>query len=269
MANIKCKSCGKRYSYHESDLCPHCGAYNKPSSRMRVDFDEEGNAELLHEREFLRQSAAGRERKDCYEQKECHEEAVRQGKREPSPRREGAGDTGKKTVEAVAVFILVMLALVFVFSIIPFTNHPAEDEGPDIEIVPEAPAEEITDDYIFYYEPGEQFVIDGQTVRVENAAFDAEELLATVYWEKDPTYTPELYVLYEDGRELFTFTWYENNMGENCWQYGYTDDDFGWENVTEAYLSFTNYGWTADDEYTVDSYYEVRVNITDVFQNMI
>ena len=81
MANIKCKSCGKRYSYHESDLCPHCGAYNKPSARMRVDFDEEGNAELLHEREFLRQSEAGRERKDCYEQKECHEEAVRQGKR--------------------------------------------------------------------------------------------------------------------------------------------------------------------------------------------
>lgn len=261
MANIKCKSCGKRYSYHESDLCPHCGAYNKPSARMRVDFDEEGNAELLHEREFLRQSEAGRERKDCYEQKECHEEAVRQGKR--GLLREGAGGTGKKTVEAIAVFILVMLALVFVFSIIPFANHPAGDERPDIEIVPEAPAEEITGDYIFYYEPGEQFVIDGQTVRVESAALDAEELLATVYWEKEPTYTPELYALYEDGRELFTFTWYENNMGEGCWQYGYTDDDFGWENVTEAYLSFTNYGDVAD------SYYEVRVNITDVFQNMI
>ena len=77
MASIKCKACGRRYSYHESDLCPRCGAYNKPSSRMRVDFDKDGNAELLHEREFLRQSAAGRERKDCYEQKECHEDQVR------------------------------------------------------------------------------------------------------------------------------------------------------------------------------------------------
>ena len=67
MASIKCKACGRRYSYHESDLCPHCGAYNKPSSRMRVDFDKDGNAELLYEREFLRQSAAGRERKDCHE----------------------------------------------------------------------------------------------------------------------------------------------------------------------------------------------------------
>ena len=78
MASIKCKACGKRYSYHESDLCPHCGAYNKPSSRMRVDFDKDGNAELLNERQFLQQSAAGRKRKDCYEQKECHEGAARQ-----------------------------------------------------------------------------------------------------------------------------------------------------------------------------------------------
>ena len=62
MANIKCKSCGKRYSYHQSDLCPHCGAYNRPASRMRVDFDQDGNAELLHEKDFLRQSAAGRKR---------------------------------------------------------------------------------------------------------------------------------------------------------------------------------------------------------------
>ena len=78
MASIKCKACGRRYSYHESDLCPHCGAYNRPSSRMRVDFDKDGNAELLNERQFLQQSAAGRKRKDCYEQKECHEDAARQ-----------------------------------------------------------------------------------------------------------------------------------------------------------------------------------------------
>ena len=78
MASIKCKACGKRYSYHESDLCPHCGAYNRPSSRMRVDFDKDGNAELLNEQEFLRQSKAGKQReKVCYERKECHEDQVR------------------------------------------------------------------------------------------------------------------------------------------------------------------------------------------------
>lgn len=84
MASIKCKACGRRYSYHASDLCPHCGAYNKPTSRMRIDFDQEGNAELLHEQDFLRQSAAGRERKDCYERKKCHEGAARKVRQVPN-----------------------------------------------------------------------------------------------------------------------------------------------------------------------------------------
>ena len=93
------------------------------------------------------------------------------------------------------------------------------------------------------------------------------ERQAMVYWENEAIYTPELYVFYEDGSELFTFTWYEENVGENLWQYGYPDEGFGWENVTEAYLSFTNYGWAEDDS-TVDSYYEVRVNITEAFSGI-
>ena len=139
--------------------------------------------------------------------------------------------------------------------------------SPDIEIVPEAPAEEIVSGPIFYYDLGEQFVIDGQPVRVETVGFDTEEFQATVYWENEAIYTPELYVIYEDGRELLTYTWYEDNAGDGNWQYGYTDDGFGWENVTEAYLSFTNYGWAEDDS-TVDSYYEVRVNITETFSGI-
>lgn len=59
MASIKCKACGRRYSYHDSDLCPHCGAYNKPSSRMRVDFDKDGNAELLNEKQFYSRARWG------------------------------------------------------------------------------------------------------------------------------------------------------------------------------------------------------------------
>ena len=78
MPNMKCKACGRRYSYHNNDLCPHCGAYNRPPHRMRVDFDKDGKAEILNEREFLRQSEVGRQReKVCYERKECHEEQVR------------------------------------------------------------------------------------------------------------------------------------------------------------------------------------------------
>ena len=78
MPNMKCKACGRRYSYFNNDLCPHCGAYNRPPHRMRVDFDKDGKAEILNEREFLRQSEVGRQReKVCYERKECHEEQVR------------------------------------------------------------------------------------------------------------------------------------------------------------------------------------------------
>lgn len=253
MANIKCKSCGKRYSYLESDLCPHCGAYNKPVSRMRVDFNQDGSAELLHEEEFQRQSAANRQRKDCYE----HEAAHESGK---AAVRRGGGLTVGKLIAVAAVLVAMLIAVCGLNFIIGLS--PSEGiSSPDIEIPAEAPAEEIVSGPIFYYDLGEQFVIDGQPVRVENVAFDAEELRATVYWENEAIYTPELYVLYEDGRELLTYTWYEDNAGDGNWQYGYTDDGFGWDGVSEAYLSFTNY--------VDDPYYEVRVDITEVFQDML
>ena len=134
--------------------------------------------------------------------------------------------------------------------------------SPDIPIPTEEAAQEITDEYIFYYAPGEQFVLDDQPVWVDSISFDTDQLLVTVHWEEEPTWTPELYVRYEDSSELYTYTWYEDNMGDSNWQYGYTDDGFGWENVAEAYLSF--YGYVTQNE----MYYEARVDITDAFQGM-
>lgn len=103
MADIKCKACGRRYSYHTSDLCPRCGAYNKPQSRMRVDFDKNGSAELLNEQQFQRRSEANRKSRVCYEQKECHEDAVRVSEKEPESRwlndlLEGVGGDEMKNV---------------------------------------------------------------------------------------------------------------------------------------------------------------------------
>ena len=172
MANIKCKSCGRRYSYLESDLCPHCGAYNRPPSRMRVDFDKDGNAELLNEKQFQRQSAANRQQKDCYE----HETAHESGK---AIVRHGGGLTTGKLIAVAAVLVAVFIA---VCGLNFFIGLGTSEGGlsPDIEIGSEAPAEEITSVPAFYYELGEQFVIDGQPVRVENVGFDTEELQATV-----------------------------------------------------------------------------------------
>lgn len=253
MANIKCKSCGRRYSYLESDLCPHCGAYNRPPSRMRVDFDKDGNAELLNEKQFQRQSAANRKQKDCYE----HETAYESGK---AAVRHGGGLTAGKLIAVAAVLVAVFIAVCG----LNFIIRLGTSEGvlsPDIEIPAEEPAVEITSGPIFYYDLGEQFVIDGQPVWVETVGFDAEELRATVYWENEALYTPELYVRYENGRELLTYTWYEDNAGDGNWQYGYTDDGYGWDGVSEAYLTFTSY----DD----DPYYEVRVDITETFQEVL
>ncbi len=253
MASIKCKSCGKRYSYHESDLCPHCGAYNRPSSRMRVDFDKDGNAELLNEQQFQRQSAANRQRKDCYEHEVAHESD------EPTIRRGGGELTTRKLVGLAVGLVSVFIAA---SGLIGAIGAHTSERSPDVPVRVEEPAQEITDEYIFYYWPGEQFVLDDQPVWVDSVSIDAEQqLLAAVHWEKEPTWTPELYVRYEDGSELYTYTWYEDNVGDSIWQYGYNDEGFGWENVSEAYLSF--YGYVTQNE----MYYEARVNITDVLQN--
>ena len=104
MANIKCKSCGRRYSYLESDLCPHCGAYNRPPSRMRVDFDKDGNAELLNEKQFQRQSAANRKQKDCYEHETAHESGKAADRRKAHCGRGGAGGGVYRGVRAELLY---------------------------------------------------------------------------------------------------------------------------------------------------------------------
>ena len=255
MASIKCKACGRRYSYHASDLCPHCGAYNRPSSRMRVDFDKDGNAELLHEQEFQRKSAANRQQKDCYEHETMHESGER------TARRGGAGLTIGKLAVLIIGLVSIFIGSLFLIDTIGHRT-PENNWNIEVPIPDEEPAQEITDDYVFYYTPGEQFVLDGQPVWVDSVSMDAERLWATVHWEEEPIWTPELYVRYEDGSELLTYPWHEDNAGDGIWQYDYTDDGFGWENVTEAYLSF--YGYVVQDE----MYYEARVDITDVFQSM-
>ena len=50
MTRVRCKGCGRRYSYEADGCCPHCGAYNRPPQRRSVKSDgtvhqlREGNA---------------------------------------------------------------------------------------------------------------------------------------------------------------------------------------------------------------------------------
>ena len=65
MATLRCKSCGRVYSYEKNGTCPKCGAYNRPPRKEIVEADG-----TIH--------YVTTEQKVCYEEKECHEEDVRQ-----------------------------------------------------------------------------------------------------------------------------------------------------------------------------------------------
>lgn len=68
MATIKCKSCGRTYNYRSSELCPKCGAFNRPPHRMRVGFDSSGSVELQTEKEFSRSARAAGPDDVCFEE---------------------------------------------------------------------------------------------------------------------------------------------------------------------------------------------------------
>ena len=254
MSNITCRSCGKRYDYLNSDLCPHCGAYNKPTSRLRVDFNEEGSAELLNEQQFQQQSKANRQRKDCYEHQADQHDGIRT-----------KTQTGKPVVKTAVLLTAAIVSAALILSAVLHlvVIRTIESDYPDHWDEAEEPAQEITGDDIFYYDMGDQFVIDGQPVMVEAVRIDEGQTFATVYWENDPGFSPKLYVQYDNGSELAAYTWEETDMGEGRYQYEYSDDGFGWEDVSAAYLIFINYG--GGDE----PYFEVWVDITEALCSMM
>lgn len=75
MATIRCRSCGRIYDYNKQDMCPKCGAYNRPPHRERVDPD--GTVHFVED-----QSIPPRRGKVCYEEKTCYEDQTRRGSRE-------------------------------------------------------------------------------------------------------------------------------------------------------------------------------------------
>lgn len=51
MASIKCKACGRRYDYRDHNLCPGCGAYNKPVRSDAADYREMAQEDTAAESE--------------------------------------------------------------------------------------------------------------------------------------------------------------------------------------------------------------------------
>jgi len=71
MNRVKCRGCGKVYNYQQDEICPNCGAYNRPPHREIVEadgtvHDVRGDDKVCYEEQV------------CYEEKQCHEEVARQ-----------------------------------------------------------------------------------------------------------------------------------------------------------------------------------------------
>ena len=72
MPNIRCKTCGRTYSYEKQGMCPKCGAYNRPPRRERVDPD--GSVHYLDDRSAITGVVPNHPRdKVCFEEKVCYE----------------------------------------------------------------------------------------------------------------------------------------------------------------------------------------------------
>lgn len=243
MASIKCKACGRRYSYHASDLCPHCGAYNKPQSRMRVDFDEEGNAKLLNEQQFRQQSEANRRNKVCYE------DAASLRDEADTPDRAGVPfSRGIKGgfIGAVVAMAVVLATFVIAGSIGSFgaVRHGAVPE----EVAAAAPDEM----YVVEQTAGEQFVIDDDAVLVEDVYVADDRLYALVRCDDDDI-APEL-ELYTVEDQLWSSPWgFEHIKRDNqeYWLISYESGGLDWADTIDAYLVFTDY----------EAQYVVRVDI--------
>lgn len=73
MADVMCRTCGKRYDYSGFDCCPECGAYNRPPRHDRVNAD--GTVQHMSDADYAKRKNAALG-KVCFEEKECHEEKV-------------------------------------------------------------------------------------------------------------------------------------------------------------------------------------------------
>lgn len=245
MANIKCKACGRRYSYHASDLCPHCGAYNKPQSRMRVDFNADGSAELLNEQQFQRQSEANRRNKAGYEG-----ETASQGGAKTFGRSGISVSRGIKAgLVAAAIAMAVVLATFVVMGSIVSFRAVGHAEVP-AEVAAAAPDEM----HVVEQMTGEPFVIDDDMVLVE-AVYVADDRLYALVQCDDDDIAPEL-ELYTAEDQLWSSPWgyeYIKRDDQEYWLISYESSGLAWADTIGAYLVFADY----------EERYMVRVDITD------
>ena len=225
MPTIRCKTCGRTYSYEKQGMCPKCGAYNRPPRRERVDPD--GSVHYLDDRSAITGVVPNHPRdKVCYEEKVCYEAQAKKPSAAGTVRSAAERFSKmpkKKRESAAATLVGVILALIFSISGIRscqadlarrFTTPEPDYAVPE----PVYPAYEAEADSVLTYEysssdwpdydgsgfcwPGQRFELMGMWPYVSSLSVEDDVLIATVQYFPDSAIAPDLVVTLDDNSTI-------------------------------------------------------------------
>lgn len=215
MPIIRCKTCGRTYSYEKQGMCPKCGAYNRPPRRERIDPD--GSIHYLDDRSAITGAVPNHPRdKVCYEKKVCYEEQTKKPSFQDVENLVATffpKATDKKLGRDLAIVIAVLVAALILINNIDFTPRQPEPDYPTHEQV--YPAYEAEADSVLTYEyssddwpdydgsgycyPGQRFKLMGMSPYVSSLSVQDDLLTVVVQYFPSEALYPDLVVTLADN----------------------------------------------------------------------
>ena len=222
MPIIRCKTCGRTYSYEKQGMCPKCGAYNRPPRRERIDPD--GSIHYLDDRSAITGAVPNHPRdKVCYEKKVCYEEQTKKPSAANAVRfaAERFSQMPKKKRESAAASLVgAVLALIFAISGIrscqadlasrstivkqfyatPEPDYPAYEAEADSVLTYEYSSDDWPDyDGSGYCWPGQRFELMGMWPYVSSLSVQDDLLTVVVQYFPSEALYPDLVVTLADN----------------------------------------------------------------------
>lgn len=218
MPIIRCKTCGRTYSYEKQGMCPKCGAYNRPPRRERIDPD--GSIHYLDDRSAITGAVPNHPRdKVCYEKKVCYEEQTKKPSFQDVENLVATffpKATDKKLGRDLAIVIAVLVAALILINTIDFTPRQPEPDYPTYEQV--YPAYEAEADSVLTYEyssddwpdydgsgycwPGQRFELMGMNPYVSSLSVQDDLLTVVVQYFPSEALYPDLVVTLDDNSTI-------------------------------------------------------------------
>ena len=202
MPIIRCKTCGRTYSYEKQGMCPKCGAYNRPPRRERIDPD--GSIHYLDDRSAITGAVPNHPRdKVCYEKKVCYEEQTKKPSFQDVENLVATffpKATGKKLGRYLAIVIAVLVAALILINTIDFTPRQPE---------PDYPTEEAAVQYAgdtTVYQMDWYFDLMGETGQVAEVQTDGQRVIVTVEGLTSDTAPLPFLTAYDAGGNLLDLT---------------------------------------------------------------